>query len=183
MDGISQVGGGNDSGKIISRNTPLTIGQAGSGAEHSSHLQYFVGSIDDIRIYNRALSQNEVKQLYQNPIVPESCEPSANDDGSAPITLSSDMKFRIPYFIYESATGALPLWADFEYLPIEGKIAFEVTDYGPAEEQPQPNGDADGDGYTVAAGDCNDNDKNIHPSANEVVGDKVAQDCVPDLFD
>jgi len=37
--------------------------------------------------------------------------------------------------------------------------------------------DADGDGYSIAAGDCNDADATIYPGATEVAGDGVDQDC------
>jgi hypothetical protein len=138
--------------------------------------------IDDVKIYDRALSDAEIQELYRsensctnsdgftqadidNAIAqgkqvcisnPASC--GIKIGGSTPITLSSDLKFKIPYFIYDSATGALPLWAIFKYLPIEGKIAFEMVDYGAA-KVPAINSDADGDGYTTEA-DCNENDKN-----------------------
>jgi uncharacterized protein (TIGR02145 family) len=37
--------------------------------------------------------------------------------------------------------------------------------------------DQDGDGYTVAEGDCNDNDASIYPGAPEICGDGKDQDC------
>lgn len=38
-------------------------------------------------------------------------------------------------------------------------------------------GDADGDGFSAAEGDCNDGDSNISPSASDVVGDSIDQNC------
>jgi FtsP/CotA-like multicopper oxidase with cupredoxin domain len=37
--------------------------------------------------------------------------------------------------------------------------------------------DSDGDGFTVAAGDCNDNDNAIYPGAPETMNDTIDQDC------
>ncbi|PIP38715.1 MAG: hypothetical protein COX19_11165 [Desulfobacterales bacterium CG23_combo_of_CG06-09_8_20_14_all_51_8] len=38
-------------------------------------------------------------------------------------------------------------------------------------------GDNDGDGYTPAQGDCDDNDATIHHGATETCGDGIDQDC------
>lgn len=51
-------GGALDSGDTISKNNPLTIGQNGGGGE------YFYGYIDDIRIYNRPLTETEILALH-----------------------------------------------------------------------------------------------------------------------
>ena len=37
--------------------------------------------------------------------------------------------------------------------------------------------DADGDGYTVTGGDCNDSDASVYPGAPEICGDGIDQDC------
>jgi hypothetical protein len=37
--------------------------------------------------------------------------------------------------------------------------------------------DTDGDGYTIAQGDCNDNNSSVYPGATEIAGDGVDQDC------
>jgi hypothetical protein len=58
LDGIEQSGGGNDSGSITVTDNPLNIGaKSGNGGSN------FIGLIDSIRIYNRTLSDEEIKQL------------------------------------------------------------------------------------------------------------------------
>jgi hypothetical protein len=58
LDGVE---GGNDAYTytLVSSAFPLNIGKNANGAE------YFPGSLDDVRVYNRALSAAEIKQLYQ----------------------------------------------------------------------------------------------------------------------
>ncbi|MFN3200158.1 MAG: MopE-related protein [Bradymonadia bacterium] len=45
------------------------------------------------------------------------------------------------------------------------------------DEAADPNGDADGDGYSTELGDCNDGDPTINPLADEICGDGIDQDC------
>src|SRR5947199_4505297 len=58
MDGV-QVGSGSFSGTplLYNSSTRFRIGESAQG-------EFFPGMIDDVRIYNRALSASEVKQLY-----------------------------------------------------------------------------------------------------------------------
>jgi hypothetical protein len=44
--------------------TPFVIGTQPSYQTTSGYDHYFAGLLDDIRIYNRVLSSNEVQQLY-----------------------------------------------------------------------------------------------------------------------
>jgi MYXO-CTERM domain-containing protein len=37
--------------------------------------------------------------------------------------------------------------------------------------------DADGDGYTIAEGDCDDTDPTVNPGADDDTGDDIDQDC------
>lgn len=48
-------------GKISPNNSPVDIGRDVYGA-----LEYMIGSFDELRIYNRALSDNEIKNLSIN---------------------------------------------------------------------------------------------------------------------
>lgn len=52
-------------------------------------------------------------------------------------------------------------------------------DYGsPTKPEPtQPTSDVDHDGFSVAEGDCNDEDDAFYPGANDVVGDDKDQNC------
>ncbi|XP_038071314.1 uncharacterized protein LOC119740168 [Patiria miniata] len=50
-------------GNIISKDTPLTIGQAGVGTA----IEFFVGLIDEVKIFNKALSRCEVDKLFNTP--------------------------------------------------------------------------------------------------------------------
>ena len=51
------------------------------------------------------------------------------------------------------------------------------SDSGTSSCQSGPNDDADKDGFTVAAGDCNDCDANANPGALDVNGNNVDEDC------
>jgi hypothetical protein len=53
---------GDATGSIVQNNLPLIIGS------YSGLNKFFKGSIDDIRIYNRALTDNEIKFLYSGQV-------------------------------------------------------------------------------------------------------------------
>lgn len=78
----------------------------------SSLIQFFHGSIDDVRIYNRALSETEVTALYMNNF---SCQPQVNvpvakgasrcGSGSLNLTASGGSGYRW----YSTASGGILL--------------------------------------------------------------------------
>jgi hypothetical protein len=53
--------------------TAFEIGSAGYPSYGES--LFFVGAVDDVRVYNRALSSNEVQELYEYEAAPEPCLP------------------------------------------------------------------------------------------------------------
>ena len=61
-----------------------------------------------------------------------------------------------------------------------GEIAYDEGKE-PSSETAEPSAeaaaDADGDGVTIEDGDCDDEDPNISPSATDLVGDDVDQNC------
>ena len=77
-------------------NTNLYIGEGYPG--------YFSGSIDDVRIYNRALSASEVKQLYTNPFA--DVRPSRNSWSLSNLLGGTPFSPRAPYM-----TGVLSIKA------------------------------------------------------------------------
>ena len=64
-DGILVVEDNTNSGKLLSNNNqPLLIGRTYWYPSASLLISYFTGKIDDIRIYNRALTNTEIQALY-----------------------------------------------------------------------------------------------------------------------
>lgn len=55
-------GSGNHSSSIPNNSLSLRI-----GTSHGSNNEFFKGALDDIRIYNRALSETEVQEVYKLP--------------------------------------------------------------------------------------------------------------------
>ncbi|MBN2797894.1 MAG: putative metal-binding motif-containing protein [Deltaproteobacteria bacterium] len=58
-----------------------------------------------------------------------------------------------------------------------GYVGSGVGADAPGEPDASLYSDQDGDGYTEAQGDCDDEDPTVYPSASEVRGDGVDQDC------
>ena len=52
--------------KTDTKSWPLTVSATNFGIGHSSYNTYFNGSIDDVRIYNRALSTDEIANQYKD---------------------------------------------------------------------------------------------------------------------
>ena len=61
----------------------------------------------------------------------------------------------------DPTAGASALWADFAFFVLDAPERF----------------DRDGDGWSVCAGDCDDDDPTVSPDRGEVLGDAVDQNC------
>ncbi|BBN83633.1 hypothetical protein PA25_36180 [Pseudoalteromonas sp. A25] len=66
IDGVEQYGrdqqGTPDFGPVVYKDKPLIIGQAGWGTMNNP--EYFIGEIDDIKVFSRAIELIEVKALH-----------------------------------------------------------------------------------------------------------------------
>ncbi len=102
-------------------NEPLIIGAGGS----SSPLPIYVfnGKIDDIRIYNRALSSSEIQELYQGVT---SCT------ASNPASVDLNLDIHIPSAEYQSLGGTANIWLNLEYKGIDadGDYIWKLKNYG-----------------------------------------------------
>lgn len=64
IDGVERDGDESCcSGALLVKNTPLTIGQAGSG----SSTEYFYGFIDEVKLFAETLTADDVSKLYNTP--------------------------------------------------------------------------------------------------------------------
>jgi hypothetical protein len=81
---------------LMENNQPLLIGSLADGS--GAGLQAFHGVIDDVRIYNRALSASEVDQLYQYeaPPLEDSEPPVITLIGENPLEIYKDSVFTDP---------------------------------------------------------------------------------------
>ncbi|MBF0102330.1 MAG: SUMF1/EgtB/PvdO family nonheme iron enzyme [Desulfobacterales bacterium] len=94
-------------------------------------FDYFNGSIDDIRIYNRALSMDEITSLYiDEPVFqePDQCE--------AELTMNLDLNIFNIYF--DTSVIPLNLWAQLSYYPVAKDITFILTKNGNADPSMLP---------------------------------------------
>ncbi|KPA14125.1 conserved hypothetical protein, secreted [Candidatus Magnetomorum sp. HK-1] len=89
FNGIKENEAGNSYLGSEIKDSPLQIGRGRVAFSHKNgvvHGRYFNGAIDDIRIYNRLLSDSEIKSLYSENVAVSGCIKLKNDaikDGSA----------------------------------------------------------------------------------------------------
>jgi hypothetical protein len=57
-------------------------------------------------------------------------------------------------------------------------VALALAPVAAAQDECVDPDDCDGDGYTVADGDCDDEAPGVHPGAEEICDDGIDQDCV-----
>jgi len=81
------------------------------------------GNIDDVRVYNRALSSSEIQQIYTG---------SSSCTSSEAGTVSTNLDIHVPSLNYETILGTQNIYADFKYegKNSEGKHIWSLKDYG-----------------------------------------------------
>ncbi|MFC1640676.1 LamG-like jellyroll fold domain-containing protein [Patescibacteria group bacterium] len=178
-----------DSATALGENHNINIGW---WAKVTIRPNAFPGALDEVKIFNKTLSQEEVIALTQPPVSPEtpltlrarSCDDDACDgEPWKDCTEESCDLSDIPenrYFQFEvtlnsntTAVSKLLEQVDIEYGPPEcagtdddedGSNACVDCDDG--NPMIYPDADNDADGYD-ACRDCNDNDQSVHPGAIE----------------
>jgi len=115
VNGIKQT----DTLDIVSPVNADTITHIGT---HQAVANFFKGDIDDIRIYNRALSKSEIQQLYQTNNQP--VKSPSNDCWAT----YENGKLHIPCFKLKGELGEeLHYELDMQYKPLSKPISFQLT--------------------------------------------------------
>jgi hypothetical protein len=80
-------------------------------------------ALDEARIYNRALSNTEIQQLYQD---------GKNCTSSETGTVSSNLDIHVPSLNYETSFGTLNIWVDFQFHGegTNGELLWKLKNYG-----------------------------------------------------
>ncbi len=97
----------------------LNIGRETSGLTG----RYFRGRTDEARIYNRALTESEINEVYQYG---NSC--TSSEAG----TVLSNLDIHMPSLDYQTLLGTQNIWVDFEYYGegSNGELLWKLKDYG-----------------------------------------------------
>ncbi len=100
-------------GIVWSNTFPLTIGRRSTDA-----ADFFYGKIDDIRIYNRALSAYEVRQLYGNfrPLITSVSDIPSDQGGKVRITWSK------MYSDSSGMSGQITSYGIWRRIPVGGTV-------------------------------------------------------------
>lgn len=125
--------------KLYINNTLIDSSTMSSGATGSGHnliigsegsQNWMNGKIDDIRIYNRALSETEVKRLYWGGELATSgvtsCPPASTTGSS--ITINSDLSFTIPSATYNPVIGN-PMNLELNFKHNGNGLLWELDSY------------------------------------------------------
>jgi hypothetical protein len=134
-------------GTVRINKNDMAIGRHGGGDQLGDDF-CFQGIIDEVRIYNRALSDSEILELYTASAPPTCYEtgfvagvayckanPAScgiNVNGGDAVTLTSDLKMHLPNIEYNVPfLGIISMWADLAYDPTKTDAAyFKVTGAG-----------------------------------------------------
>ena len=91
-------------------------------------LSSWNGDIDDLRVYNRALSDAEVEELYLAAV--------GNCDSPRPPEVAENLDMYVPLAVFDSSTGTMNLRLDLEFTgdTETGEYTWRLRDYQNVDE-------------------------------------------------
>ena len=118
-----------------------------SSNEYTGDDYSFRGTIDNVKVYNRALSNSEISELYSESTPPgnyndgfnsgvKTCQTNPascgiNVNPGSAIVLNPDLKMHLPNIQYYTILGTMSIWADLAYDGTKTDAAyFKVTGAG-----------------------------------------------------
>ena len=108
VDGV-QVGAKAFSGDLSSGAGPLTIGANNLWGEH------FRGLIDEVRVYNRPLTAEEIRGDMDQPVTPGTPRPPSDTEPQAIGTFGAPINYPItPVHLALMSNGKIAMWDGFE---------------------------------------------------------------------
>ncbi len=151
------LNGNLENGAVVSENTRMSQNPLVIGAVTPVEGHFFNGLIDEVAIYDRALSISEIQEHYQNTLSGRGYEKrdDDNDDHAVDVDCNDNDSSIYP--------GA-PELCDSKDNDCNNEIPANETD-------------ADNDAFMICQGDCNDADAEISPESYELPGNVTDENC------
>ena len=142
--------------------TGLTIG---SITQENNNQENLLGKLDDIGIWNKALSQEEMQNLYASSTgdILLNGTVSAENNQIKNVADPTEAQDAVTLNYLENSNFYTQNQVDNLLDDLRDELGNQI--------------DNDGDGYTEDEGDCDDSDLEVNPAAGEISDDGIDNDC------